>query len=1535
MQLGGRARMKSQRSDERARHQGHELANHQFLLQRMLGVWREFRAEQAVHRAYQAKIAELNVQFEDDLAELMHVQGMKMYNLRLALADLKASSERKLLFQYCMQKWDECKYQRSLEKELAQINERHEDELAELVHAQGLAKHRMIQTSQDRFLKGVMRQELQRHFLAWSHVKRLNISTAAELLTVAKAKQQLGKEMEVKDLKALRLKDHVVHHVSKTITFVRLKDIWLAWLHQVLLHRLEKTQDRKDRSHRKEIQRIRREAADEHTALGERMHSELEQVGRESYLRDMLLQWQAVVKNMRSHRNYHGEMDQIRQEAAQEVKQKEKKTVEQLSSFAIHSAELLIRRRMKEPLVMVFVNWRMVQEREKYQQHAARMQQEAQDQRDHHQNVLQSKETKKEVACWQLATFSFLVRERVIIRLAIFHYWREASMWSKKAHLHHLRRQGQEIASHSKEVSLLVTQMLAHQRDLSLLTKVLVQWKQVVEREANQRSLEQKDEENVERVKTSVHNERVAGSKRAQVLVKWLLHLVKYAKIVRKMEGDKEAHDLAMVEVENKMEKHQDALVPYWLRLKRQMVLMRYFPAFIFIPYMNHSEAHLQKTIEKLDKKRERQIVDLYKLRRKSVADAGEVLHFFRGQRENQLVLSLVLVIWSEVASDQMAMRRWNEQREVKLELERSLQELKDKTWHLRIDTKKGKDLTDTCRHMGEWTGQLLMELSTTRAWGCWRVWHLQEVHSRVQAKANNHTEARVMAERMKVQQRQKKDEVVMSNIMVAAGEISSVKFSFRAWDILTRKEKEHRLQKYVPLSFDWNQPIGTKQVPPLVSIMCCGLLDNKMHGKLYEIAEWLLEVGGEPGHKITNKSGQYQLCKSGRTEETKILVDWRGHSAVSFAFAMISQLQLRKGGADWSKEQAFLESLVALFASTAAGNNPRGADVTVPQSTLELWESMRDMTDSHNVIFQSSDGEVSAHDQILKAASPVLKAMLASAMKEGTSKRIEVKDSSCSGVSLFLDLLYTSSTREDPDYKTMLVALDLAHRWQVHGVVRTLCIALRDMIDSQSFLAIAEAAALKGLEMLERACASFGAADQKVQAMLAKGGLPVAVRKLLGKPEHANDEQQASKKRRLFRHKTNIRQDHKKELYELRQDTVAKLRASNSRENDMKDMQQVLRCFVCWCTDVKAGKMATDLLVAEEKKRQEVEAQMQQVQQDLTVEMSARKTAESEARTATELLHNNGIQFPTEPEAAAAARPERFMLPVERVAQALQKVYRRRLTTALVAMLTTSPRKMAWYQREAGDRQALADNPKSKRKAQSTAKPAASKAAPPAMLALPAPAATPGAPGGVASTLDFLAPRLLARTRQLVASSFDADATARGGRDIDDGFSRQGNGYPVPSLPRFGAQDSQVSPPESPGAFERPRVVAKPRPDSTGPHLVITGVKSPPPPPPSAAAGPTLPTRQTIEQQINLQDTLTHMQDTMRLRGGSLQKSHHPRPGSAERSAAQSASGEEKEEEFKGHTEQDDKTLRLDKGARPRALLAQFSTPRFDLVAE
>ncbi|CAE7226626.1 Klhl2 [Symbiodinium sp. CCMP2456] len=115
----------------------------------------------------------------------------------------------------------------------------------------------------------------------------------------------------------------------------------------------------------------------------------------------------------------------------------------------------------------------------------------------------------------------------------------------------------------------------------------------------------------------------------------------------------------------------------------------------------------------------------------------------------------------------------------------------------------------------------------------------------------------------------------------------------------------------------------------------------------------------------------------------------------------------------------------------TAGTNKPLQSNLSVPQSVVDTWESIRDMSHTHNVVFETADEEVSAHDLVLVAASPVLKAMLESTMKEGSTKRIPVKDSLGSGVRLLVDMLYTSSTRHDPDYTTVLVALDLAHRWQ------------------------------------------------------------------------------------------------------------------------------------------------------------------------------------------------------------------------------------------------------------------------------------------------------------------------------------------------------------------------------------------------------------------------------------------------------------------------------------------------------------------------
>ena len=322
-------------------------------------------------------------------------------------------------------------------------------------------------------------------------------------------------------------------------------------------------------------------------------------------------------------------------------------------------------------------------------------------------------------------------------------------------------------------------------------------------------------------------------------------------------------------------------------------------------------------------------------------------------------------------------------------------------------------------------------------------------------------------------------------------------------------------LQAFTPRSFDWTQPLGKDGLFALICVLnynVAACKDVAVRSQCLKIAEWLLRVGADARQKLpVENTCRWSVWKNSKNT---ITVECGGHSAASMAFAWLEKLEA--ANEDWAK--TYLKDFLALVARFNASRGSECAEVTVPQSTLVLWESMRDLTTSHNVIFQSSDGEVSAHDQILMLASPVLKAMLASDMKEGSSLRIEIEDSSSSGVSLFLDLLYTSSTREDPDHKTMLVALDLAHRWQVHGVVQTLCNTLRDMIDASTFVDIAEAASLKGLERLERACAQFGSQDEQVQGMLQNGSLPAAVRKLLGETASAaSGKQDTMKKRRIF----------------------------------------------------------------------------------------------------------------------------------------------------------------------------------------------------------------------------------------------------------------------------------------------------------------------------------------------------------------------------------------------------------------------------------
>eukprot|EP00438_Fugacium_kawagutii_P034784 Skav236248 [mRNA] locus=scaffold829:361480:361932:- [translate_table: standard] len=150
----------------------------------------------------------------------------------------------------------------------------------------------------------------------------------------------------------------------------------------------------------------------------------------------------------------------------------------------------------------------------------------------------------------------------------------------------------------------------------------------------------------------------------------------------------------------------------------------------------------------------------------------------------------------------------------------------------------------------------------------------------------------------------------------------------------------------------------------------------------------------------------------------------------------------------------------------------------------------------------------------MLQVASPVVQAMLASPMTEGKSQRIQLKDTSRSAVTLFLEALYTCSSQGDPDYKTVLSALDLAHRWQVDVVVAILAQLIQKMVTEESFPVIAEHAALKQLDTLKQVCRKFGSECAAIQSKIKQGQFPKVVQDLF---QLAETRPRQVKKRKLL----------------------------------------------------------------------------------------------------------------------------------------------------------------------------------------------------------------------------------------------------------------------------------------------------------------------------------------------------------------------------------------------------------------------------------
>eukprot|EP00439_Symbiodinium_sp_Y106_P008110 s201_g1.t1 len=238
-------------------------------------------------------------------------------------------------------------------------------------------------------------------------------------------------------------------------------------------------------------------------------------------------------------------------------------------------------------------------------------------------------------------------------------------------------------------------------------------------------------------------------------------------------------------------------------------------------------------------------------------------------------------------------------------------------------------------------------------------------------------------------------------------------------------------LKRFTPVCFDWSLCDSPYKTPVLHAAILDGVTRPELHDNILEILSWLLKMGADPQQKAPSNANRFDIWKTHRPETTTVTLKCAGHTALSLALALREALM--GSGVEFPDECTFLEAVVSVI-SMPARKAPR---VAINPGVLDRWEK-----ETHNVTFETADGEVTAHDILLMASSPVLRVMLESSMVEGKQKRIKVKDAASGGVKggLFVPFLTVAqATRRGPDYKTVLTALDLAHRWQVENVATPL----------------------------------------------------------------------------------------------------------------------------------------------------------------------------------------------------------------------------------------------------------------------------------------------------------------------------------------------------------------------------------------------------------------------------------------------------------------------------------------------------------------
>lgn len=168
------------------------------------------------------------------------------------------------------------------------------------------------------------------------------------------------------------------------------------------------------------------------------------------------------------------------------------------------------------------------------------------------------------------------------------------------------------------------------------------------------------------------------------------------------------------------------------------------------------------------------------------------------------------------------------------------------------------------------------------------------------------------------------------------------------------------------------------------------------------KLVEWLLRSGASTSQKCSKAATEISLSYTLKDSKKSYLKASCASCSVLDVVRESCQQVHKK--AEWKAQEDQLRKVLMVFANASSSQaSPR---VSIHPGIMDIWEKFYAAKGSHDLTFETADGPVTAHAQVLKEASTVLSAMLQSSMKEGGSRRVEVNDTPGSAVSLFLELL-------------------------------------------------------------------------------------------------------------------------------------------------------------------------------------------------------------------------------------------------------------------------------------------------------------------------------------------------------------------------------------------------------------------------------------------------------------------------------------------------------------------------------------------------